>query len=247
MTTMGTDAPPAPETARPASMAAAEGAPPVLDPALERRVLDWFCWLHRHPELSFEERETAAFIAAQLRELGYQPRERVGVGPEGQPLYSVVAVLGAHKPGPALALRADIDALPVQEATGLPYASEHAGVMHACGHDAHTAMLLGAAAALGREEERAPLPGPVVFLFQPAEERPPGGALGMIEAGVLDDPPVGAIFGLHVGTRDAGTLSVADGARNAASDEFAITIHGRGGHAAWPHRTVDPILVASHV
>ncbi len=249
MTTMGTDAPPAAETVLSTPPAAPKATLPTpdLDPALERRVLDWFCWLHRHPELSFEEHETAAFIAAQLRELGYEPRQGVGAGPDGQPLCSVVAVLGAHKPGPALALRADIDALPVEEATGLPYASERAGVMHACGHDAHAAMLLGAAAALAREEQRAPLPGPVVFIFQPAEELPPGGALGLIEAGVLDDPPVGAIFGLHVGTRDAGTLSVADGARNAASDEFAITIRGRGGHAAWPHRTVDPIFVASHV
>lgn len=209
------------------------------------RVEEWFYWLHRHPELSFHERETAAFVAARLRELGYEPSERVGFGPTGEPLYGVTAVLGAHKPGPALALRADMDALPVQEATDFSYASERFGVMHACGHDAHTAMLLGAAAALKRIEDE--IDGPVVFIFQPAEEVPPGGALGMIEAGVLDDPPVGAIFGLHQGTRDVGTFSIAAGARNAASDSLKITVRGRGGHAAWPHKAVDPIVVAAHV
>jgi amidohydrolase len=156
-------------------------------------------------------------------------------------------VLGESRPGPALAFRADLDALPLTEASGLPYSSETAGVMHACGHDAHTAMLLGAASALKADDAAEPLPGPVVFIFQPAEEVPPGGALGMIEAGVLDSPAVGAIFGLHQGTRDVGTFSVVDGPRNAASDTFRVAVVGKGGHAAFPHRTVDPILVASHV
>jgi amidohydrolase len=218
-----------------------------VDGALTERVRDWFTWLHRHPEPSFHERETAAFVASVLRSLGYEPRQRVGHGPSGEPLHGVVAVLGAGRPAPALALRADLDALPLSEASGLPYSSERAGLMHACGHDAHTAMLLGAAAALKARDAADPLPGPVVFIFQPAEELPPGGALGMIEAGVLDDPPVGAIFGLHQGTRDVGTFSVVEGIRNAASDSFRVTITGRGGHAAFPHRTVDPILVASHV
>lgn len=221
--------------------------PPILEPGLEAQVRDWFIWLHRHPELSFQERETAGFVAGRLRALGYAPREHVGTGPAGQPLCGVVAVLGEHRPGPALAFRADMDALPIAEASGLPYASESPGVMHACGHDAHVAMLLGAAAALKRRGTIDPLPGPVVFIFQPAEELPPGGAIGMVEAGVLDDPPVGAIFGLHQGTRDVGTFNVAAGPRNAASDGFHIRIKGRGGHAAWPHRTVDPILVAAHV
>jgi amidohydrolase len=217
----------------------------VIDAVLASEVEEWFTWLHRHPELSFHERETAAFVAGRLRGLGYDPWERVGTGPTGEALYGVVAVLGGDKPGPALAFRADIDALPVEEATGLSYASERHGAMHACGHDAHTAMLLGAAAAL-KPLERV-LPGPVVFIFQPAEEVPPGGAQGMIEAGVLDSPKVGAIFGLHQGTRDVGTFSIASGPRNAASDGFKITVRGKGGHAAWPHRSVDPILVASHV
>ncbi|MDQ3700637.1 MAG: amidohydrolase [Chloroflexota bacterium] len=221
--------------------------PPPVDSALAGAMQEWFFWLHRHPELSFHEQETAAFVASTLRHLGYFPRERVGVGPSGEPLHGVVAVLGAERRGPALALRADMDALPLAEASGLPYSSDRPGVMHACGHDAHTAMLLGAAAALKAQDARQALPGPVVLLFQPAEEVPPGGALGMIEAGVLESPPVGAVFGLHQSTRDVGTFSIAAGPRNAASDGFRITVTGRGGHAAWPQRTVDPILVAAHM
>ncbi|MGH2353336.1 MAG: M20 metallopeptidase family protein [Chloroflexota bacterium] len=224
-----------------------DGLVPGVSPALAAQVREWFTWLHRHPELSFHERETARFVAGRLSEVGYTPREQVGRTLEGDPLHSVVAVLGAHKPGPALAFRADLDALPLSEASGVPYNSEHPEAMHACGHDAHTAMLLGAAAALREQDAVEPLPGPVVFIFQPAEELPPGGALRLVEAGVLDAPSVGAIFGLHQGSRDVGTFSIAAGPRNAASDGFRITVNGRGGHAAFPHRTVDPILVASHV
>jgi amidohydrolase len=235
--------------APPATAAAAPPEPPrlPLDAALVQQSRDWFTWLHRHPELSFQEQGTATFVAERLRDLGYAPRERVGLGPGGQPLHSVVAVLGAERPGPALVLRADTDALPIDEQSGLDYASERAGVMHACGHDAHTAMLLGAAGALAALARREPFPGPIVLLFQPAEESPPGGALGLIEAGVLHDPRAGAVFGLHQGPRDVGTFGIAAGPRNAASDRFAIVVRGKGGHAAWPHRAVDPILVAAHV
>lgn len=226
---------------------AAPPTPALPVPALGDQVREWFTWLHRHPELSYHEKETAAYVGQRLRELGYTPRERVGIGPSGERLYGVVAVLGEGRAAPALALRADTDALPIDEASGLPYASENYGAMHACGHDAHTAMLLGAAAALKEVDRRQPFPGPVVFLFQPAEEVPPGGAQGMIEAGVLDDPPVGAIFGLHQGGKDVGTFSIAAGARNAASDGFKIVVRGKGGHAAWPHKGVDPIVVAAHV
>ena len=219
----------------------------VLDPPLAQRVGEWFTWLHQHPELSFQERETSSYVAARLREIGLPVRERLGSGPSGEPLFSVVGVLGAGRPGPALALRADMDALPLTEATDLPYASHRPGAMHACGHDAHTAMLLGAAAALAAEDQRSPFAGPIVLIFQPAEEQPPGGALGLIEAGVLDDPPVGAIFGLHVGNKDVGTFSIAGGARNAASDGVRIVVQGKGGHAAAPHKAVDPVLVAAHV
>jgi amidohydrolase len=228
-------------------MAERSAPPPALDAALIGQVNDWFTWLHRHPEPSFGERETAAFVARTLRSLGYEPSRSVGVGPAGDPLHGVVAVLGAGRSGPALAFRADLDALPLTEASGLSYSSERSGMMHACGHDAHAAMLLGAAAALKAQDEREPFPAPVVFIFQPAEEVPPGGALGMIEAGVLEQPPVGAIFGLHQGARDVGTFSVVAGPRNAASDTFRVTVTGKGGHAAFPHRTVDSILVACHV
>jgi amidohydrolase len=250
-----------PAAAPAATVAEAEGppaagppaaAPPAtprvpVDRTIEAEARAWFEWLHRHPELSFQERETAGFVAGRLRGLGYEPREHVGTGPDGRPLYGVVAVLGTERPGPALALRADMDALPLEEATGLDYASENPGAMHACGHDAHTAMLLGAAAALKQRDAADPYPGPVVFIFQPAEELPPGGALGMVEAGVLEQPPVGAIFGIHVGGREVGTFSLAAGPRNAASDGFTITVRGKGGHAAWPHKAVDPILVGAHV
>lgn len=148
----------------------------------------WRRYLHQNPELSFQEVETASFVAQKLTEMGYQPQTRVGGG------NGVVAVLEGGKPGRTIALRADMDALPIQEETNLPYASTRPGKMHACGHDAHTAVLLGAAKAL--MEIRDEVPGKVVFLFQPAEEVFPGGAKGMVEAGVLDG--VDAVFGLHV-------------------------------------------------
>ncbi len=203
-------------------------------------------WLHRHPELSYQEVETARYVADQLRSLDLEPQ--IGVGRPGE--HGVVAVLGAERPGPAVALRADMDALPLEEATDLPWRSQRPGVMHACGHDAHTAILLATAAALRCVERNHPRSsgGPVVLLFQPAEEQEPGGALGMIEAGALDSPPVAAIFGLHQSPLlDTGTIGLAAGARSAAADDFTLTIHGRGGHAAWPHRAVDPVVVAAHV
>ena len=203
-------------------------------------------WLHRHPELSYQEVETARYVADQLRSLDLAPR--IGVGRPGE--HGIVAVLGADRPGPAVALRADMDALPLEEATDLPWRSQRPGVMHACGHDAHTAILLATAAALRCVERDHPRSsgGPVVLLFQPAEEQEPGGALGMIEARALDSPPVAAIFGLHQSPLlDTGTVGLAAGARSAAADDFTLTIRGRGGHAAWPHRTVDPVVVAAHV
>jgi amidohydrolase len=219
----------------------------LIEPALDARVREWFQWLHRHPELSFEEGETARFVADRLRELGYRPRERIGSRPDGRPAHGVMAVLGPERPAPALAFRAELDALPLTEASGLPYASEHHGVMHACGHDAHTAILLGAAAALQAQDASAPFPGPIVFLFQPAEEVPPGGAAAMIAAGVLAQPPVGAIFGVHqYPDGDVGTFQIAEGPCCAAVDDFDLTIRGRGGHAAWPQDTIDPVVAAAH-
>ncbi len=195
--------------------------------------------LHQHPELSFQEHETAAYVAAHLREMGYAPR--TGIGRSGTGL---IAVLEGGRPGPTLALRADMDALPVQELTDLPFRSVRDGVMHACGHDAHTAILLATARALMTVREE--VPGRVVFLFQHAEESPPGGALELIAAGALDG--VEAIFGLHQGTDlNAGHMGFTPGPRQASADTFTLTVHGRGGHGAFPHRTVDAVQVAALV
>jgi amidohydrolase len=193
--------------------------------------------LHQHPELSFQEHETAAYVAAHLREMGYTPK--TGIGRAGTGL---IAVLEGGRPGPTLALRADMDALPVQELTDLPFRSARDGVMHACGHDAHTAVLLGAARALMAMREE--VPGRVVFLFQHAEESPPGGALELIAAGALDG--VEAVFGLHQGTDlNAGQMGFTAGPRQASVDTFTLTVQGRGGHGAFPHRTVDAVQVAA--
>jgi amidohydrolase len=193
--------------------------------------------LHQHPELSFQEKETSAFVAAELAAMGF---EQIQTGLGG---YGVKAVLEGGRPGPTVALRADMDALPIQEETGLPFASQTPGVMHACGHDVHTATLLGAAKAL--KQIQASLPGRVVFIFQPGEEVNPGGASLMIKDGVLQNPKVDAIFGLHVTPlMEAGTMGFGAGPMLAAPDEFDVTVVGRGGHGAAPHLTVDPVLVA---
>lgn len=188
--------------------------------------------LHRHPELSGEERATARRIAAEFEELGIACR--IGVGGNG-----IIVDLPGSGAGSMVALRADIDALPIHEETGLPFASEVDGVMHACGHDGHTAMLVGAAELLIAE----PAPGPTRLIFQPAEERGRG-ARAMIEAEVLDG--IGAIFAGHLDRHyPPGTLAISDGAVNAASDRFAIGIHGQQGHGARPHESIDAVVVGS--
>ncbi|MEQ1565342.1 MAG: M20 family metallopeptidase [Myxococcota bacterium] len=189
--------------------------------------------LHARPELSFVEHHTMARIAAELDRLNVP--HRVGVAGTG-----IVADLpGRHSDRPTVALRADIDALPVQEETGLPFASTVPGVMHACGHDGHTSMLVGAAAMLHAD----PPPAPVRLLWQPAEEYG-NGAVAMIEAGVLDG--VSAIFGGHLDANyPAGVLVVTDGCVNASTDSFRITIEGRQGHGARPHEALDVIVVGS--
>ncbi|MGA8532825.1 MAG: M20 family metallopeptidase [Candidatus Tumulicola sp.] len=191
--------------------------------------------IHRRPELGLEEHETAALVERELDALGVEHRRLAGTG--------VVGVVRGAKPGRVAGLRADMDALPITERTGLPFASEIAGKMHACGHDAHTAMLLGAARvlALGRET----LAGTVVLIFQPAEEGP-GGAAPMIEQGALDDPKVEAIAMLHVDARlPAGTIGITPGAVNASTDELYLTVRGKGGHGAYPHTAVDAIPAAA--
>ena len=205
---------------------------------VEKVAADAVAWrrhLHAHPELSFQEHETAAFVRERLASFG-------GLEIESPTPTSVVARLQGGKPGRTLALRADMDALPIHEESGVEFPSTVDGVMHACGHDGHTAMLL--AVALLLTEGRAELAGEVRFLFQHAEEVPPGGAAELVAAGVLDG--VDSVVGCHlISDLDVGRVAVLDGAAMAAADTFSARIVGRGGHAAIPHETVDPIAVAA--
>ena len=220
--------------------------------AIGPQVIAWRRDLHQNPELGFAETRTAAFVAERLRALGMEVRTEVGKT-------GVIGVLRGGGGGDrVVALRADMDALPVLEATGLPFASTATGtylgetvpVAHACGHDAHIAMLLGAAEVLAGMKDR--LPGTVVFIFQPAEEgAPPGEPLGgaalMIQEGALRDPAPQAIFGLHVVPGKAGTIFYRPQGFMAASDRVDITLKGRQTHGAWPWRGVDVIAVAGQV
>lgn len=194
--------------------------------------------LHAHPELGFEEHETSAYVAERLRSLGIETR--TGVGETG-----VVGVIRGGSAGKTVMLRADMDALPVQEEGDKPYKSTRPGVMHACGHDGHTAILLSVARILS--EQKTSLRGNVVLAFQPAEERPPGGALGMIEDGAMDDPKVDAVFGLHLTGLPVGVVGVRGGPSASSADSFRATIHGVGGHGARPQTAVDPVLIAAHI
>jgi len=215
------------------------------------KVVEWRRDLHRNPELGNREHRTAEKIAAHLRGLGYEVR--TGVAHTG-----IVALLTGGRPGPVVALRSDMDALPVTEEVDLPFRStattewkgEEVGVMHACGHDAHMAMLMGAAEVLAGMREQ--LPGSVKLIFQPAEEGPPpgeeGGAALMVREGALDDPPVSAVFGLHVFSGiPAGTLAWRPRGIMAAADSFTIRIQGRQTHGALPWRGVDPIAIGAQV
>jgi amidohydrolase len=193
--------------------------------------------IHRFPELGFEEERTAAIVERELDAIGVEHRRIAKTGVVG-------IVRGAH-PGKVAGLRADMDALPLTERSGESFSSEVPGKMHACGHDAHTAMLLGAARVL--QADRANLHGTAVLLFQPAEEGP-GGALPMIEAGAMDDPKIDAVAMLHVDPRlETGTIGFIPGACNAAADEFHVHVTGRGGHGASPHLSVDAIPCAAAI
>ncbi len=194
--------------------------------------------LHQHPELRYEERRTAGIAATTLRALGYDVTE--GVAGTG-----VVGVVHGGTPGRTLLMRSDMDALPIQEASTAPYASQVAGVMHACGHDGHVAIGLGAARRLKQAQQQ--LAGTVKYVFQPAEEGGCG-ALKMIEQGVMESPRVDAAFGLHLwNDLPTGTIAVTPGVVMASADEFTVTIRGVGGHAAAPHQVVDPIVCAAQV
>jgi amidohydrolase len=193
--------------------------------------------IHSNPETAFEEFATSALVAETLEKAGVDVKR--GVAKTG-----VVGSLKGKSNGKAVALRSDMDALPIQEATGLPFASKNPGKMHACGHDAHTAIGLGAAMILS--EMRDELSGEVRFLFQPSEERNPGGAPYMIEEGALDG--VSKVYGLHVLSQaEAGTVGFCPGEMMASADELYITVKGRSGHGARPHHAVDPVVVSAQV
>lgn len=197
---------------------------------------EWRHHLHRHPELSLHEKQTASFVCAKLGELGIPFESDIGG-------HGVVATLrrGGNR---SVGLRADMDALPIAEATNLPYASQNPGVMHACGHDGHTASLLGAALLLRDDPSWS---GTVHFVFQPAEEGY-GGARAMMEDGLFSRFPMERIFGYHNWPGlDAGTVMIHDGPMMAQGERLGITIHGHGGHAAMPHLTADPVVAAGHV
>jgi amidohydrolase len=235
----------------------AAGVAPAAQPdaqsvaAVLPQIIAWRRDLHQHPELSNRETHTSKIVADELKKLGYTVR--TGLAHTG-----VTGVLVGGKPGPKLAIRADMDALPVTEAVDLPFASKATGeylgktvgVMHACGHDAHTAMLLGLAEIFAGMKED--LPGQVMLIFQPAEEgKPPGetgGAPQMVKDGVFADFHPDAIFGMHVvSTMNVGTVGVRAGGAMASSDTFRIVVHGRQSHGAMPWKGIDPIVTAAQI
>ena len=238
--------------------ARAQTRPDPLDAEIDGRaasvlpqVVAWRRDIHAHPELSNRETRTAALVAEQLRRLGLEVR--TGVAHTG-----VVGVLRGGRPGRVVALRADMDALPVTEEVDVPFVSharttyngQDVGVMHACGHDMHTAILMGVAEVLARI--KAQLPGTVLFIFQPAEEGAPageqGGAALMLQEGAFDDPAPNVVFGLHVFSRiPTGRIDVRPGPLMAANETFRIVVHGRQTHGALPWRGTDPIVVASQI
>lgn len=208
-----------------------------------RELLPWIVerrrHLHRHPELSFEEQNTATFVESELRALGI---ERIRTRLNGN--HGLCAEIPGRDEGSIVALRADMDALPIQEETDVPFRSSVPGVGHLCGHDAHTAMLLGVARLLVQSPE--PPPSTVRLFFQGSEEKLPGGAPDFIKEGLLEG--VRAIYGLHVDPRnDVGTVDLIGGHALAGVDEFTIQVVGKGGHAAFPHATHDPVLAAAHI
>ena len=222
-----------------------------LAQAEEAKVIAWRRDFHQHPELGNEETRTAGIVAAHLRKLGLEVT--TGVARTG-----VVGILRGGRPGPVVALRADMDALPVTEAPGLAFAStvkstylgQAVGVMHACGHDSHTAMLMGAAEVLSQVKKD--LPGTVKFIFQPAEEGSlpgvEGGAKLMVKEGVLENPKVDAVFGIHIDAQiEVGRLTYRPGGEMASSDRFTIKVLGRGAHGAKPWNSVDPVVTAAQI
>lgn len=231
----------------------AQAQPADLDQRIQAimpKVIEWRRDIHQHPELSNREVRTSKVVADHLKSLGLEVK--TGVAKTG-----VVGILRGGQPGGVVALRADMDALPVTEMTDLPFKStvkttfngQEVGVMHACGHDSHVAMLMGTASVLAGMRDR--IPGTIVFIFQPAEEGPPpgetGGAGDMIAEGVLDNPKVDAVFGLHVMPYESGAIGVKPGGLMASSDNLRIIVRGKQTHGAVPWGGVDPIVVASQI
>jgi amidohydrolase len=205
---------------------------------LQSRLVDWRRQVHQRPELGFKEVLTAKTIAKLLQEWGVE--HQTGIAETG-----IVATIKGDYPGAVLAIRADMDALPIQEVSEVPYRSQHDGVMHACGHDGHVAIALGTAYYLSQHRQN--FSGTVKIIFQPAEEGP-GGAKPMIEAGVLKNPDVDAIIGLHLWNNlPLGTVGVRNGALMAAVECFRAQIFGQGGHGAMPHQTVDSVVVSAQI
>ena len=215
------------------------------------KIVEWRRHLHQYPELSNREVKTAKYVEAHLRKLGIEVR--TGIAKTG-----VVGILKGSQPGPVIGLRADMDGLPVTERNSLPFASKEkaefngqpVGVMHACGHDTHVAMLMGAAEVLVGMKDK--IKGTVVFIFQPAEEGPPagetGGAPDMVKEGVMDNPKIDAIFGIHINSEtEIGTIKYKSGAVMAASDWFEIKIKGKQTHGAYPWLGTDPVAVATQI
>jgi amidohydrolase len=207
--------------------------------SLQPQLVDWRRRLHQKPELGFQEKLTADFVSQKLQEWGIE--HQTGIAQTG----IVATIRGHNSTQKVLAIRADMDALPIQELNEVPYCSQHDGVMHACGHDGHTAIALGTAYYL--QQNRDTFGGTVKIIFQPAEEGP-GGAKPMIEAGVLKNPDVDAIIGLHLWNNlPLGTIGVRAGALMAAVELFRCTVFGKGGHGAMPHQTIDSIVVAAQI
>ncbi len=205
-----------------------------------QQIIDIRRYLHAHPELSFQEYETAKYVAERLKSFGLTPTE--GVADTG-----LVALIEGKNPAKkVVALRADMDALPIEEANDVPYKSTKPGIMHACGHDVHTSSLLGTAQVLSQLREH--FEGTIKLIFQPGEERVPGGASLMIKAGALESPRPDHILGQHVLPHlPAGKVGFREGMYMASADEIYFTVKGKGGHAAMPEHNIDPVLITSHI
>jgi len=202
----------------------------------KEELVAWRRFIHMHPELSGQEEKTAAYLKEQLLQMGIADIQETVFG------YGMVATIPGDPRKKCVALRAEMDALPVTEENDVPYRSQNPGVMHACGHDAHMAIVLGAAKALAQN----PPGGTIKIFFQPREEKPPGGAFFMVEKGVMEAPHVDGVIGMHISPLfPAGVIGLREGSMMAIADDFALTVTGRGGHGASPHTAIDPIVMTA--